>query len=342
MLERKTMPRLLFALMLFVAAALSGCGDDSSPPAVTDPAGKPTTAHIPRPAPPAARPTVALVMKTLTNPFFIEMEKGAREAERELDVKLLVRTAAQETSIEQQIQIVDALIRDGVDAIVIAPGDSLELIPVLKNAQDAGIVVVNIDNRLDPGFSVKLGLRDVPYISVDNELGAFNAVSYLNRFITRPTEVAVIEGIRGAFNSEERKRGAIRAFGENPNATVVAMESANWKIDEGYTVAAGLFRAHPAIGALFCANDMMALGAVRYLKEKGRQDVLVAGYDALREALESIREGQLLATVDQQAALQGKLGVEYAVRALRGESLPPVTLVDTRLVNRDTTGRPTP
>lgn len=345
MLEQKTIPRLLFTLMLFAAAALAGCGENSSPTAVTDANGKPATADMPRPAPPAARairPTVALVMKTLTNPFFIEMERGAREAERELDVKLLVRTAAQETSIEQQIQIVDALIHDGVDAIVIAPGDSLELIPVLKNAQDAGIVVVNIDNRLDPGFSEKLGLRNVAYISVDNEQGAYNAVSYLNRFITRPTAVAIIEGIRGASNAEERKRGALRAFSENPNATVVAMETAHWKIDEGYTVAADLLRAYPDIGALFCANDMMALGAVRYLRESGRQDVLVAGYDALQEAQESIREGHLLATVDQQAALQGKLGVEYAVRALQGESFPPVTLVDTRLINRDTPDRQAP
>ena len=78
-------------------------------------------------------------MKTLTNPFFIEMEKGARRAEQTLGVDLLVKTAAQETSIEQQIQIVDDLIAEKVNAIVIAPGDSQRLIPVLKKAADGGI-----------------------------------------------------------------------------------------------------------------------------------------------------------------------------------------------------------
>jgi ribose transport system substrate-binding protein len=78
-------------------------------------------------------------MKTLTNPFFIEMEKGARKAEQENAVELLVKTATQETSIEQQIQIVDEMITAKVDAIVIAPGDSLRLVPILKKAQDAGI-----------------------------------------------------------------------------------------------------------------------------------------------------------------------------------------------------------
>ncbi len=70
-------------------------------------------------------------MKTLTNPFFVEMERGARRAEQELGVNLSVKTAAQETSIEQQIQLVEDLIATNVNAIVIAPGDSQRLIPAL-------------------------------------------------------------------------------------------------------------------------------------------------------------------------------------------------------------------
>src|SRR4051812_10499789 len=79
----------------------------------------------------ATHPRIALVMKTLTSPFFVEMEKGARRAEAELGVELLVKTATQETSIEQQIAIVEQLTRAKVDAIVIAPGDSYRLIPAL-------------------------------------------------------------------------------------------------------------------------------------------------------------------------------------------------------------------
>jgi len=89
-------------------------------------------------------------MKTLTNPFFVEMEKGARRAEKDLNIALKVKTAAQETSIEQQIQLVEDLVAAKVDAIVIAPGDSQRLVPTLKKAADAGINIVNIDNRLDP------------------------------------------------------------------------------------------------------------------------------------------------------------------------------------------------
>ncbi len=88
-------------------------------------------------ASPAAKPQVALVMKTLTNPFFAEMELGARQAAAEDGADLVVKTASKETSIDQQVGIIDALVRDKVAAIVIAPGDSVRLIPPLKKAQDA-------------------------------------------------------------------------------------------------------------------------------------------------------------------------------------------------------------
>jgi ribose transport system substrate-binding protein len=280
-------------------------------------------------------PTIALVMKTLTNPFFVEMEKGARKAEQELGINLLVRTGAQETSIEQQISIIKELIAEQVDAIVIAPADSKELIPVLKEAQDAGIVIVNVDNRLDPEISESIGLVDVPFISVDNEQGAYLSANYVSQQVTEPTEAILLEGIRTAGNAEDRKNGALRAFEENDNITVVAMETAHWKIDEGYEVTTELFKKHPDVKVVFCANDMMAFGTLRYLEEQDKTDVLVAAYDALEEARTAIRDGTLQATIDQQAALQAETGVEYAVRALQGEELPLETIVDVLLVTKD-------
>lgn len=280
-------------------------------------------------------PRIALVMKTLTNPFFVEMEKGARRAESELGIELIVKTTATETSIEQQIEIVEQLIRDEVDAIVIAPGDSVNLIPVLKKAQDAGIIIINIDNRLDAAISEEIGLVDVPFISVDNELGAYLSAKYVSDQITSPAEALILEGIRTAENAEDRKNGAIRAFEENPNITIVAMETAHWKIDEGYAVTEDLLSKHPEATVIFCSNDMMALGTIQYLQETGRTDILVAAYDALNEAKEAILADTLQVTIDQQAAEQGYLGVVYAMRALSGESLPLESLIDVFVITSE-------
>ncbi len=321
---------LLIAVIGFTAACAAG-REDTAVPLLNQAAPSPAVNVDRLPA----VPRIALVMKTLTNPFFVEMEKGARRAEAEFGVQLIVKTAAQETSIEQQIGLVDELIQNQVDAIVIAPGDSLELIPVLKKAQDAGIVVINIDNQLNPDYSAALGLQNVPYISVDNRLGAYLSAQYISRQMTAPAAVAILEGIHGAQNGEDRKQGALQAFAENPNITVVASATANWKIDEGYLVAKELFIAYPNIAALFCANDMMALGAIQYLQEANRPDVLVAAYDALNEAKGAIRAGALQATIDQQAAEQGYLGVWYALRTLQGEQLPAQTLIDVILITAE-------
>ncbi len=285
------------------------------------------------PVPTQSVQTVALVMKTLSNPFFVEMEKGARQAEKDLSIKLVVRTAAQETSIEQQIQIVDDLIQQKVNAIVIAPGDSVQLIPVLKKAQDAGIVIINIDNKLDAAFAQKQGLATVPFISVDNENGAYLSAKYIADKVNAPAEAIILEGIRSAKNADDRKNGAIRAFKANPNIKVVGMETANWKIDEAYDKAKKLFEANPNIRLVFAANDVMAFGVIKYLGEQKKTDVLVAGYDALDDAKAAIRQGTMSVTIDQQAAKQGYTGVQYAIKTLKGEKLQPETMLDVLVVD---------
>jgi ribose transport system substrate-binding protein len=274
-------------------------------------------------------------MKTLTNPFFVEMEKGARQAEKELGINLIVKTGAQETSVEQQITIVEELIREKVDAILIAPADSVQLIPVIKKAQDAGIVIINLDNQLDPETAKKIGLVAVPFISVNNEQGAYLSAKRISEKVNAPTQAIILEGIVTAKNAQDRMQGALRAFGENKNIQVVASETANWKIDEAYKVAAKLFKEYPAVKQVFCANDMMAFGVIQYLKETGHTDVQVAAYDALAEARPMLRDGSLQATIDQQAARQAYTGVQYAVQALKGEKLPAFTLLDVLLVTSE-------
>lgn len=303
------------------------CGQSSGPSV--------TTAATPASAPaPAVQPSrqIGLVMKTLTNPFFIEMEKGARRAEKELGVTLIVKTAAQETSIEQQIQLVNDLVAAKVDAIVIAPGDSQSLIPILKKAAEAGIKIVNIDNRLDPAALAQAGMGDVPFISVDNDAGAYKAGKFLADSATTPTQAAILEGIRSADNARQRMEGARRALIENKQVKLVASETANWKIDEAYAVTKTMFAKHPGIGLLFAANDMMAIGAIKYLQESGRTKVSVAGYDALAEAMAEIKGGRMAATVDQQAAEQGYQGIALALQLIKGTKVPSMTLIDTRLV----------
>ncbi|MDA8220659.1 sugar ABC transporter substrate-binding protein [Desulfosporosinus sp.] len=323
------MKRVLICVFVLIALSLTGCSKEIINSA------DPSRSHSQQTADSSNgnKKNIALVMKTLTNPFFIEMEKGARQAENELGINLIVKTGAKETSIEQQIAVVGELINSKVDAIVISPGSSTDLIPVLKKAYDANIPIVNIDNRLDPTFLKSTGL-DIPFISVDNEEGAYKSAKYISDQITKLTKVAIVEGIRNANNAEQRKKGAIKAFGENPNIQIVAMETANWKIDEAYDITSSMFTQYPDIGAVFCANDMMALGTIQYLNEFNLNHVLVAGFDDLAEARAAITKGTMQVTINQQADIQGYSGVKFAFEMLNGKKQPQETIIDVKLVTK--------
>lgn len=313
---------------------LAACGDTGGPSVSTVAQAPATGVPLPPTQPKLQR--IALVMKTLTNPFFVEMEQGARRAEKEFGVELLVKTAAQETSIEQQIQIVDDMIAAKVDAIVIAPGDSQRLVPVLKKAVASGIKVVNLDNRLDPETVRLAGLAPVPFISVDNEKAAYGAAKFIAADVHQPSDAVIIEGIRSADNARQRMEGAKRAFAENQDITLVASESANWKIDEGYALTQHIFADHPHVKLIFAANDMMALGVLKYLQETGRANVKVGAYDALPEALSEVKARRLTATVDQQAAEQGFQGIALALQLINGHPVADVLMIDTRLITAET------
>lgn len=304
--------------------------EDSRHPAVRAVFADPAASQVSAAAREETR--ITLIMKTLTNPFFVEMEQGARKFQNEVGIELLVKTATQETSIEQQIQLVNDAIKAQSRAIVIAPGDSTRLVPSLKAAQDAGIHIVNLDNRLNSEAMVAAGMKPVPFISVDNEQGAYLAAKFLADQVRTPSEAIIIEGIRTADNAHQRKRGAERGLHTNPGIRIVAEEAANWKIDEAYELTARLFKQHPKVKLVFCANDMMAIGAIKYLQETGRTEVLVAGFDALSDVMPAIRAGQLAATVDQQAARQGYLGVSTALQMLAGEMPAMEVTVDSKLV----------
>lgn len=315
-----------------LALTLSACGQSSDPSMTSmESAAKPASAVSHKPA----GYRIGLLMKTLANPFFVEMEKGARRAEKEFGISLLVRTSVQETSVGQQIDLVNDLIAEKVDAIVIAPSDSFALIAPLKKAAAAGIKIVNIDNRLDSKEMETAALRNVPFISVDNHAGAYKVGKALTESINTPTHAGIIEGIRSADNARQRKEGAQKALVENRFVKVVASETANWKMDDAYKVTQQMLKQQPKIKIIFAANDMMALGALRFLREAGHNGVIVAGYDANSQALEEVKAGHLLATVDQQAAEQGYQGVVLALKLIRGESVSENTIIETKLITRD-------
>jgi ribose transport system substrate-binding protein len=328
---------------------VSGC-PGKQPAPVPPQASGPEASAPPTPAAPEAVPMpefaglkpsraykIALIMKTMSNPFFQAMDKGAKEEAKRLGVELTSLAASKETSDSEQAGIVENQVAKKADAICIAPADSKTLIPSLLEANKAGVPVINIDNRIDRQAAQEAGLKLVTFIGPDNEAGAEKAARYLAEKLGGKGEVAMLEGIRGVDNAEARKRGFEKAMKDFPGITVVDSQSAKWELEQGETVFANMLTAHPDISGLFCANDMMALGALRAIDAaKKTGQILVASYDNLTAAQEKIRSGDLLCTIEQHPDLMGAWAVKCAVALLEGQEVPPEIAVPTDLITKET------
>jgi ribose transport system substrate-binding protein len=218
-----------------------------------------------------------------------------------------------------------------VDAIVIAPADSRALVPVLAKAQRQGIVVVNIDNKLDDATLQQAGV-DIPFVGPDNRAGARSVGAALAKRLQRGDKVAVLEGIPTAFNAQQRRLGFEDAMRE-AGLQVVAVQSAHWEQDRANTVAAAMLREHPDLSAILASNDSMALGAAAAVRQAGRAgQVHVVGFDNIAAVRQLLQDGRILATADQHADRLAVYGIEFALQILRGDARPedkqtPVDLI---------------
>jgi ribose transport system substrate-binding protein len=269
------------------------------------------------------RPRIALVMKSLANEFFLTMEKGARDhhAKNAARYDLLASGIKDELDVGAQASLVEEMIAQGVDAIVLAPADSKALVAACKRAVDAGIVVVNIDNRLDAATLAERGLR-IPFVGPDNRKGARLVGDYLARRLRRGAPVAIIEGVPTTFNAQQRKLGFEDAI-ESAGLDLVASQSGDWEMAKANQVAAALLGEYPHLEALLCANDNMALGAVAARRAAGRDEsVSIVGFDNISAVAELVKAGKVVATADQHADALAVFGLEYALETL-GRTSPP-------------------
>jgi ribose transport system substrate-binding protein len=289
-----------------------------------------------RTPPETSRPRVALVMKTLNNPFFIEMQKGADQAAKDLNVDLVVQAAERETDVERQMQIVENLIQAKVGAIALTPSGSREVVPAVGKANAASIPVVIVDTRLDAAAASAAGVKTVTFVGSDNYKGGGLIGEYLVSSSGGKAKVAILEGIPGHETGDSRVRGFREAIKAAPGVTVVASQPANWERDQGFSVFQNMMQAHADIDTVFACNDIMALGAIEAIAAAGKTGkIRVLGFDAIDDARNAIADGRMAATVAQFPREMGKVAVESAVKALRGETLPADIGVRIGLVTKD-------
>ncbi|MFO0976383.1 MAG: sugar ABC transporter substrate-binding protein [Planctomycetaceae bacterium] len=304
---------LIFAVPMLL---LSGCAKEQSSPASGDSStGAAST--------PGQKPKIALIMKSLANEFFATMAQGAEThaAANGEQYELVANGIQDETDLAGQVTLVEQMVGQGVSAIVIAPADSKALIPALLRAKEAGIVVVNIDNRLDQAI-LEESKASIPFVGPDNRAGAAKIAAFLAGQLKENDQVAILEGLETSFNGQQRKLGFETAL-KAAKISIVDSQSAQWEMSVANQTASAMLTAHPDLKAILACNDSMALGALAAVKAAGKEGCKVVGFDNISAVQQAIRDGQILATADQHGDQLAVYGIEYALQMLKDPTTAP-------------------
>ncbi|MEZ8326112.1 ribose ABC transporter substrate-binding protein RbsB [Vibrio cyclitrophicus] len=268
-----------------------------------------------------AQDTMAIVLSTLNNPFFVTMKDGAEAKAEELGYKLIVLDSQNDPSKELS-NIEDLTIR-GVKAILINPTDSDAVSNAIRIANRSDIPVLTLDRGASRGDVVS-------HIASDNVIGGEMAGHYIMEKVGEKAKVIQLEGIAGTSAARERGEGFMNAV-NGSDLELLASQPADFDRTKGLNVMENLLAANPDVQAVFAQNDEMALGALRAVQASGK-DVMIVGFDGTDDGIAAVNRGLLGATIAQQPDLIGSLGIEMADKVLKGETVDEYVPVPLKIV----------
>lgn len=251
--------------------------------------------------------TIGISISTLNNPFFVSIKNGIEKDAKAQGMKVKV-VDARDDSAKQTNDIQD-LIQQQVDYLIINPTDSSAISSAVESANNEGIPVITLDRSVDKGDVAS-------FIASDNIEGGKMAGNYLKEQLGKNAKVGELEGVPGASATRERGKGFHKIA--DKDLEVVSKQSAKFDRAEGLNVTQNMIEAHPDIKGIFAQNDEMALGAIEAIGDK---DITVIGFDGNEDAMKSIKNGKLNATVAQQPTLMGKEAVKVINKLMDGKSV---------------------
>lgn len=275
----------------------------------------------------ASQDTMAIVLSTLNNPFFVTMKEGAEAKAKELGYNLIVLDSQNDPS--KELANVEDLTVRGVKAILINPTDSDAVANAIRIANNSKIPVLTLDRGSNRG-------EVVSHVASDNIAGGEMAGRYIIEKVGEKAKVIQLEGIAGTSAARERGEGFNKAV-KASQMQLLTSQPADFDRTKGLNVMENLLAANPDVEAVFAQNDEMALGALRAISASGKK-VMVVGFDGTDDGLAAVKRGQLAATIAQQPDQIGAIGIETADKVLKGqkvESYIPIALkiVDSAAVN---------
>lgn len=315
----------LTALLLsstLVLGLTAGCGSKPDP----TPAPEPSKAAEPQPSqePADSKVVIGLLVYNDKNEFIQKVVAGAQEKCDEYGYELIEYSADGDAATE--VSNMEDLITKKPNVILYNPVDSDAAEAALSLANDANIPVITVDRTANGG-------EVVSHVASDNVYGGKIAGEYILEQLGQDGGALVeIQGVAGTSAARDRGEGFHSAVDGVDNVEVVVSQIGNWDKAQGMSIMENALQAHPEIKAVFAHNDTMAMGALEAAAAAGREDIVIVGFDADDDAVQSVKDGKLGNTVAQQPQLMGGRGVELAYNYLNNLPFEKEEAVEVALV----------
>ena len=312
------MKHTLLTLLACTVGLLSGC-DKSSEPRSSGADSK-------------GRGMIGVSLLTLDNPFFKVIGDTITSEGKKHGYETIVVSGDKDVS-KQSNQIKDFIVKK-VSAIVLSPCDSKSIVPVIQEANAAGIPVFTVDIACN-----EPGVKIVTQIATDNYGGGKEAGQAMIEALGEAGGKIAVLHFKQAESCLLRVKGfteviqAHNSTGKAKVEIVTELESGGAK-DMGYKAAEDALQAHPDLRGIFAINDPAALGARAALEKASKTQVLIVGFDGQPEGKQAIKDGKIYADPIQFPDKMGIQLVESIMRHSKGETLPPQILIPTRLYRK--------
>ncbi|HSV31318.1 MAG TPA: substrate-binding domain-containing protein [Atribacteraceae bacterium] len=278
--------------------------------------------------------TIGLSFPSLAFAWFAFLEQAVFDKAEILGVEVVSLEA--ENRVDRQMAIVEDMIIKEVDGVLLVPIEIEAIVPAVLALNAAGIPVVTVDRRLAEGAAEVLA-----HVGADNLEGGRKAGQFIVDKLTEkygePRGVVIeLYGTPGAGPAIDRSAGFNEVLAQHPGITVHTRTAYFGRAD-GMRVMEDVIIGIPEFDAVFGANDEMILGGLEAMKASGVVDVeatITIGFDALPDALASIDQGILDATIEQFPGRQASDGFQVLIDNLREGTVPtePITLIEPTVI----------
>ena len=271
--------------------------------------------------------TIAFVPGVNPDPFYITMSTGVHQAAEDLGITI-IQQDPERFDVTVSAPIIEALIaRGGIDALVTAPNDKEQSIPVLQSAHEAGIVVLTVDTFIGDGnYADGEVTFPITYIGSDNTQGGYIACSALAESLGAGAKIYITNTRPGISTTDQREEGCLAAA-EDTGLIVARVDYNENSADIAQAQTAAVLQANPDIVGMFATNTFGALGAGTAIQNAGLQGAVeVALFDASEENIGFLNDGIVSLVIAQKPDDMGYLGVALATAYLDGVGSIPARI----------------